>query len=109
MHAKSGLRVVLKWKIYRPDSVITDVIRFMTQKLTLTTLETPDQKKPDVQEFDLEADNSLFVILTMFGNGLFVEASVTGSSCDAIRSFIALINRGGYFQDKRDRRINCRL
>ena len=29
MHAKSGLRVVLKWKIFRPDcsgSVITDVI-----------------------------------------------------------------------------------
>ena len=26
MHAKSGLRVVLKWKIYRPDSVIADVI-----------------------------------------------------------------------------------
>ena len=26
MHAKSGLRVVLKWKIYRPDSVIVDVI-----------------------------------------------------------------------------------
>ena len=22
MHAKSGLRVVLKWKIFRPDSVI---------------------------------------------------------------------------------------
>ena len=27
MHAKSGLRVVLKWKIYRPDSVITAVRR----------------------------------------------------------------------------------
>ena len=27
MHAKSGLRVVLKWKIYRPDSVITAVIQ----------------------------------------------------------------------------------
>ena len=27
MHAKSGLRVVLKWKIYRPDSVIAAVIR----------------------------------------------------------------------------------
>ena len=26
MHAKSGLRVVLKWEIYRPDSVIADVI-----------------------------------------------------------------------------------
>ena len=26
MHAKSGLRVVLKWKIFRPDSVIADVI-----------------------------------------------------------------------------------
>ena len=26
MHAKSGLRVVLKWKIYRPDSVIAAVI-----------------------------------------------------------------------------------
>ena len=28
MHAKSGLRVVLEWKIYRPDSVIADVIPF---------------------------------------------------------------------------------
>ena len=27
MHAKSGLRVVLEWKIYRPDSVIAAVIR----------------------------------------------------------------------------------
>ena len=27
MHAKSGLRVVLEWEIYRPDSVIADVIR----------------------------------------------------------------------------------
>ena len=26
MHAKSGLRVVLKWKIYRPDSVIAAVM-----------------------------------------------------------------------------------
>ena len=26
MHAKSGLRVFLKWKIFRPDSVIADVI-----------------------------------------------------------------------------------
>ena len=29
MHAKSGLRVFLKWKIFRPDSVIADVIRLM--------------------------------------------------------------------------------
>ena len=28
MHAKSGLRVVLKWKIFRPDSVIAAVITF---------------------------------------------------------------------------------
>ena len=26
MHAKSGLRVVLEWKIYRPDSVIAAVM-----------------------------------------------------------------------------------
>jgi hypothetical protein len=26
MHAKSGLRVFLKWKIYRPDSVIAAVM-----------------------------------------------------------------------------------
>ena len=26
LHAKSGLRVVLEWKIYRPDSVIAAVI-----------------------------------------------------------------------------------
>ena len=34
MHAKSGLRVVLKWKIYRPDSVIADVIPLQAQALT---------------------------------------------------------------------------
>ena len=28
MHAKPGLRVVLKWKIFRPDSVIATVIQF---------------------------------------------------------------------------------
>ena len=27
MHAKSGLRVLLEWKINRPDSVITAVMR----------------------------------------------------------------------------------
>ena len=27
MHAKSGLRVFLKWKVYRPDSVIAAVMR----------------------------------------------------------------------------------
>ena len=26
MHAKPDLRVVLKWKIFRPDSVIADVM-----------------------------------------------------------------------------------
>ena len=29
MHAKSGLRVVLKWEIFRPDSVIAAVIRLV--------------------------------------------------------------------------------
>ena len=29
MHAKSGLRVVLKWEIFRPDSVIAAVIRLL--------------------------------------------------------------------------------
>ena len=37
MHAKSGLRVVLKWKIYRPDSVITAVIRLDAQLLRFHT------------------------------------------------------------------------
>ena len=32
MHAKSGLRVVLKWKIYRPDSVIAAVIRLKVKQ-----------------------------------------------------------------------------
>ena len=32
MHAKSGLRVVLKWKIFRPDSVIADVITLSNQQ-----------------------------------------------------------------------------
>ena len=32
MHAKSGLRVVLKWKIYRPDSVIAAVIQLKMNK-----------------------------------------------------------------------------
>ena len=34
MHAKSVLRVVLEWKIYRPDSVIADVIRLILSELT---------------------------------------------------------------------------
>ena len=33
MHAKSGLRVVLKWKIYRPDSVIANVIPLNIMKI----------------------------------------------------------------------------
>ena len=37
MHAKSGLRVVLKWKIFRPDSVIADVIQPMP-KYSIKTL-----------------------------------------------------------------------
>ena len=31
MHAKSGLRVFLEWKIYRPDSVIATVIRLLNR------------------------------------------------------------------------------
>ena len=31
MHAKSGLRVVLKWKVFRPDSVIVAVITLRHQ------------------------------------------------------------------------------
>ena len=32
MNTKSGLRVVLKWKIFRPDSVIAAVIRLDIKK-----------------------------------------------------------------------------
>ena len=32
MHAKPDLRVVLEWKIYRPDSVIADVIQLNIMK-----------------------------------------------------------------------------
>ena len=38
LHAKSGLRVVLKWKIYRPDSVIADVIPLMKPQLLFTAI-----------------------------------------------------------------------
>ena len=40
MHAKSGLRVLLEWKIYRPDSVITAVItlRMVRMQFELRTL-----------------------------------------------------------------------
>ena len=38
MHAKSGLRVVLKWEIYRPDSVIANVIRLSHGVGTLTRM-----------------------------------------------------------------------
>ena len=34
MHAKSGLRVVLKWKIFRPDSVIAAVMLLMRISLS---------------------------------------------------------------------------
>ena len=36
MHAKSGLRVVLKWKIYRPDSVIAAVIPLEDQNVRIS-------------------------------------------------------------------------
>ena len=39
MHAKSGLRVLLKWKINRPDSVITAVIQ--TEPMTHIASENP--------------------------------------------------------------------
>ena len=32
MHAKSGLRVLLKWKIYRPDSVIAAVMSLIQKE-----------------------------------------------------------------------------
>ena len=38
MHAKSGLRVFLEWKIYRPDSVIAAVIRLDMAESTYKTL-----------------------------------------------------------------------
>ena len=38
MHAKSGLRVFLKWKIYRPDSVIAAVIPLNQMKYRIQTL-----------------------------------------------------------------------
>ena len=38
MHAKSGLRVFLKWKIYRPDSVIAAVITLKTMRISLTRM-----------------------------------------------------------------------
>ena len=38
MHAKSGLRVFLKWKIYRPDSVIAEVIQTEVSNSTICTL-----------------------------------------------------------------------
>ena len=47
MHAKSGLRVVLEWEIYRPDSVIADVIRLnrefsgKTERHATNNVETP--------------------------------------------------------------------
>ena len=47
MHAKSGLRVVLKWKIYRPDSVNAAVIRLL---LTCKIAET-------IAMSDLAVDN----------------------------------------------------
>ena len=37
MHAKSGLRVVLEWKVYRPDSVIAAVI-WLIGKLRIMTI-----------------------------------------------------------------------
>ena len=33
MHVKSGLRVVLKWKIFRPDSVIAAVIQLGAEQI----------------------------------------------------------------------------
>ena len=38
MHAKSGLRVLLEWKINRPDSVITAVIRLQQMQNAISDL-----------------------------------------------------------------------
>ena len=46
MHAKSGLRVVLKWIDFRPDSVIADVIPLNEMSIELRKFEPPD---PDLK------------------------------------------------------------
>ena len=49
MHAKSGLRVVLNWKICRPDcpdSVIAAVIRLNSNSFRLTDAKPIDADRP---------------------------------------------------------------
>ena len=47
MHAKSGLRVVLKWKIYRPDSVIAAVVADMLWIEPTPPTEEPSKSDPN--------------------------------------------------------------
>ena len=51
MHAKSGLRVVLEWKIYRPDSVIAAVIPLMFRLYNIFPFETPNIARTSIVVF----------------------------------------------------------
>lgn len=48
MHAKAGLRVVLKWKIFRPDSVIFNVIGLILENRHLELQRCTQEKVPRI-------------------------------------------------------------
>ena len=91
MHAKSGLRVVLEWKIFRPDSVIADVIRLIRMQY-LGTLFVD-------QPFDKALWQSLLETHAEFSstNAIAVENPMTGDivPIDDTQSFIASISSDG--------------
>ena len=92
MHAKSGLRVVLKWKIYRPDSVIAAVI----------PLECPTAgkgKMANPTEFDL------LISVVGYGESWQGAASETPWSVFVTRSGTPVLNGGLYPDGNSDARL----
>ena len=76
MHAKSGLRVLLQWKIYRPDSVITAVIQLNHLQLNDSNKQNPYQSpaaignvsppSPEKPAKNVASGKSLAIGLTTF-------------------------------------------
>ena len=56
MHAKSDLRVVLKWLIYRSDSVITDVMSLKSSSGRIIQMANPDVLNTEGFLFPLDED-----------------------------------------------------
>ena len=77
MNAKSGLCVVLKWKIYRPDPVIADVIPLttFTQKMTnpYASPNSAGQASPPPNKTGMRRRYFWYVIGTVFSTAFLLD------------------------------------